>query len=224
METNVPDSLAPGLNDQQLECLWFLMDGDWHSHREIRLEIRNYIPSNISGRIIRPLETRGILEQVERPVTEGSRKMRKLVRIRTEFDERTLHLLIEYSANDLVIRKKSAEDRDLYLKIRNASIKRLDELDKFEEKKKEEYWKNRGKRFPDSESWAQIVAIEKQIAKTLEDQLKPFSGIAAEEERKRIPARATLLAVELNPELSKQILEETHRQEQPAGCRTPTKK
>lgn len=72
------------ITDQQLECLCVLADGEWRDRREIQKNLNlKYIKSNISSRIISPLVKMRIIEQEERPLKEGSRKKKKVVRIRT---------------------------------------------------------------------------------------------------------------------------------------------
>jgi hypothetical protein len=167
--------LAPGLTDQQLECLWVLNDGNWHDHREIGMHIKKFIPSNLSGRIIGPLEKRGLIEQEERPIKDGSRKMKKFVRVRKDLGKQSLHdlhLLIEYSANDLLMRyrKKDPERKNFFSTMRDESIKKLSELKKLEEKKQQreeaEYWAKRLQKM-DAESWQKLVAVEKEIYEEL---------------------------------------------------------
>lgn len=226
MKTSVPDSLGPGLTDKQLESLYLLMDGNWHDHAEISRKTRTFIPANISGRIVRPLEDRGIIEQEERSVKEGSKKVKKFVRIRKDVDEHTLHLLIEYSANDLVMkcRKESAELANSFLEIRNESIKKLCELEKLEEecrqRSKEEFWKNRESSIPYSESWPKLIAAAKAIADRFENALKPLDGLPSRSHQltfekiiENIPSTSFLAACDANPDLWRKALDESQQYE-----------
>jgi hypothetical protein len=243
MKTIVPDRLAPGLTDKQLECLNILRDGNWHDHREISRELKSYIPSNISGRMVRPLEKRGIVEQEERTEKEGSKRKKKFVRIRREFDEHLLHLLIEYSANDLVnkfnnnlfdlcftesnkgelprVRPKDELEInqpkiaqlkkccEIFLDIRNKSLKKCREL----EQQAEKYWEKRKSFIKYSKSWPLLVEIERKLADAFEEQLKLSGVIISESERVRINAKAASLARDLNPDLWRMVLDESHQYE-----------
>jgi len=223
MQTTVPDSLAPGLTDQQLECLNVLRDGEWHDYDEISRRLRNFIRSNISGRIIGPLKKRNIIEQDERPVKEGSRKIKKLARIRKDIDAHTFHLLIEYSANDLILkynRKTQPEKADFFLKMRDESIRKLVELEKHErecqQKAKEDYWKNKESSIPYSESWPELVTSAKRIANHFERLLNPHDEMLLPPLRdmiEKIPATAFLAACDANPALFKKAVKETKRYE-----------
>lgn len=226
MKTVVPDGLAPGLTDKQIECLHILQDENWHDHKEIGRETKTYIDENISGRIIKPLERRGIVEQEERPENEGSRKMKKFVRMRTDIDAQSLHrlhLLIEYSANDMVMkfRGKNSERAKIFLGIRDESIKKLIELGKMEEERqqrlKEEYWKNIESSIPYSKSWPKLVAAAKLIADHFERLLEPLASSplqsTVEKIREGIPYKALLAAADLNPELYKAASQDSRRHE-----------
>ncbi len=162
----IPELMAPKLTAQQIELLLLLMDGNWHERSEIRRKIKNYISSNISGRIIRPLEDLGIVEQEERPIKEGSRKMKKMVRIsKKTIDERSLHQIIMYSANDLVLGGGSETFRPFFLKIRNQSMERLRRLDdKSRLEEEETYWKHLESQVPESKSWSELVALTRLVA------------------------------------------------------------
>ena len=219
MQTTVPDSLAPGLTDQQLECLWVLNDGNWHDHRNIGMHSKIFIPSNITGRIIRPLENRGIVEQEDRPIKEGSRKPKKFVRIRQDADARNLHLLIEYSANDLVLkyRKKQPEKADFFLKMRDESIRKFVELEKLEEERQQkedaEYWAQRLQRM-DSDSWRKLVAQEKIVYEALKPGCKNCCKTGncrtADCYPMKKPGAAFRIAYMLNPALVSEIRQQ-HR-------------
>lgn len=223
MKTSVPDSLAPGLTDKQLESLYLLMDGNWHDHAEISRKTRTFIPANISGRIVRPLEDRGIVEQEERPIKNGSKKTKKFVRIRPDIDAHMLHLLIEYSANDLIIkhgRKKQPEKAKFVLTIRNDSIKQLVELEEQEKerlrKAKEEYWKNKKSAIPYSESWPELIDAAEKIAYHFERALNPRDELTQPPLRdiiEKIPSIAFLAASAANPKLSKKVSQECKRYE-----------
>jgi hypothetical protein len=220
MQTTVPDRLAPGLTYKQLECLWFLNDGNWHDHKNIGMHIKEFISSNITGRINSPLENRGIVEQEERPEKEGSRKKKNFVRIRQDVDAWNLHLLIEYSANDLILkynRKKQPEKADFFLKMRNESIKKLDELDKQEEESQQneesEYWAQRLQRM-DSDSWRKLVAQEKIVYEALKpgckDCCKTGYCRTADCYPMKKPGAAFRIACMLNPALVSEIRQQ-HR-------------
>jgi len=125
------------LTGQQLEALCILQDGEWHARRYIHNNMgsKKFHYNNISERIIKPLDAKGIVEQEERPDNEGSRRKKKFVRIKKDLDGQSLHdlhLLIVFSANYLVVKygKKSPERANLFLTIRNESIKKCDELEK----------------------------------------------------------------------------------------------
>jgi hypothetical protein len=186
MQTRVPDSLKPGLTDQQLECLWFLRDGSWHDHKDIGRHIKNFIPSNLTGRTIRPLENRGFIEQEVRPVKDGSRKMKNFVRIKKDLGGQMLHdlhLLIVYSANDLVMRYKgkNTERAKFFNAIRKESIKKCNELEKLEKEIKQnaerEYWEEKESEVPNSESWRDLIRLSKHIAEIIEQHCKPDVSI-----------------------------------------------
>jgi hypothetical protein len=229
MKTVVPDSLSPGLSDNQLECLSVLGDGDWHDYQEISKKLKNYILSNLSGRVIRPLRERGIIEEEARPVKEGSKKHKKFFRIRKDLDEQSLHeihLLIEYSANALVMkyRGKNRERSQFFLKIRDESIKKLSELEKTEEEHrqrlKDEYWKKKESSIPYSESWPKLIAAAKLIEDRFEKALKPLDGVpfrpyqlTFERIIKELPSKAFLAAIDANPELYKKVEKESKRHE-----------
>ena len=219
MKTTVPDNLSPGLTDQQLECLQILIDGHWHDRNEIRQKIRNYIPANISGRIIGPLEKRSIVEQEERPVQDGSRKLKKFVRIKKDIDEDWLHSLIEYSANYLVVKyskKKCSERANFFLNVRNSSIKRRDELEKLEEerrqKEEEAYWTSRFQR-DDSESWHELTATEKNVYEILRSRCHRCfeTGRIQEEDCLKGTYTSFLIACRVMPDLIRKILDEERK-------------
>lgn len=75
---------GPGvkLTENQLKCLLELLDGKWHDRHSIQqaLELKRIAP-NISSRIFRPLREKRIIEEKDVPVKDGSRKMKKAVRI-----------------------------------------------------------------------------------------------------------------------------------------------
>ena len=214
------------LTGQQLEALSFLRDEEWHDRKYIhnKMGFKKYDYSIISERIIKPLEAKGIVEQEERP---GTRK--KFVRIRKDLDEQSLHelhLLIEYSANKLVMKYKgkNSEQAKFFLGIRDESIKKLRDLEKLEEEHrqrlKEEYWKNRASSIPYSESWPKLIDAAKLIADRFEKTMKPLDGIPSrphqltfERIMEEIPHNAFLAAVDANPELFKNIMQEARRHE-----------
>ncbi|OPY55261.1 MAG: hypothetical protein A4E48_00115 [Methanosaeta sp. PtaU1.Bin060] len=101
------------LSEQQMTCLCFLLDGNWHDRRELRRVegMKNVAPSTISERIIRPLESIDLVEQEARSVKEGSKQKKNFVRIRKDIDVHRLHLLIEYSANRLVTKYRKKKCR-----------------------------------------------------------------------------------------------------------------
>jgi hypothetical protein len=218
MKTIVPDQLSPGLTDKQVECLYVLMDGNWHERGEISRLIKNYIPANISGRIIKPLEREGIVEQEERPIREGSKKLKKFVRINKDYDEHRLHLLIEYSANDLVLKyskKKKKERADLFLKIRNESIEKLDKLEQLEEKLKQndeaEYW-NEWCREMDFEPWRALTKSHKLVYDILRPSCKKCCEIRGCPEKDCYPLKkpgiSFIIASAMNPQLVSEIMQE----------------
>ena len=246
MQTTAPDRHASGLTDKQLECLQILMDGDWHDYKEIGQKIRIYIPANISGRIIRPLEEQYIVEEEDRPVKEGSRKTKKCVRIRKDIDEYRLHQVIIQSANQIVNKynekladlyagtsggrdksrtveekKKKAENYNKqyssFLAIRDKSLKKCSDIEKLAEEQQQEYWKARESVIPYSESWPQLVAIEKQIAEALEEQQKGRTEI----EWEKTCGRAALLARSVNPELWNKVKQESHEYEEAQAATYP---
>ncbi|GEM_PF-3008134 len=99
------------LTTQQLEFLCAISDGEWHDRKFIRekMGMKKLIPSILSERIIKPLEAKGIIEQEERPVKEGSKKMKKCARIRKEIN---LLLLMDLRDSYQTLLKNSKEKQD----------------------------------------------------------------------------------------------------------------
>lgn len=86
---------GPGLKltDKQLGCLCVLADGEWHDRQEIREKLGlKLISSNISSRLISPLNALGIIEEEERPINNGSNKNKRVVRIKKGSDEFSFRL------------------------------------------------------------------------------------------------------------------------------------
>ena len=210
-------SLDSYLTGQQLEALFILRDGEWHDRRYIHSKIgfKKFNYSIISERIIKPLETKGIIEQEERPGT-----MKKFVRIRKDHDTQTLykiHSLIMHSANDQVMkyRHKNAEQAKFFLAIRDESIKKLDELEKLgeEENRKEEtkYWAQQMQAM-DSENWRELIRLQKLIYDELKTRCKPCCKINGLREADchllKKPGAAFMIASMLNKDLVDKILRE----------------
>jgi len=77
------------LTDYQIECLCLLLDGEWHDRDEIRQKLQFKLissKSNITNRIINPLKKRGLIEQENRPIKDGFKKMKSFTRIKTDID------------------------------------------------------------------------------------------------------------------------------------------
>jgi hypothetical protein len=216
------------LTGQQLEALHILHDGEWRDRKYIhnKMKFKKFAYSIISERIIKPLEAKGIVEQEDRPTEDGARREKKVVRIKKDIDEHTLHSLIDYSANDLVMkyRKKSAERANFFLTMRNESIKKLLDIEKLEEERrqrsKEEYWKNKESSIPYSESWPKLIAVAKAIADRFENALKPLAGMPSRPHQltferiiEHIPNTAFLAACDANPELFEKVRRECRRYE-----------
>ena len=210
------------LTEQQIKALSFLHDGKWHDRKYIhnKMGFKKYDYSIISERIIKPLVSRGIVEQEERPGTK-----KKFARIRKDLDKQSL-LLIEYSAVKLVMkyRGKNREKVKFFSEIKRKSIKKLAELEKLEEERrqrlKDEYWKNKESSIPYSESWPKLIAAAKIIADRFERELKPLNGIPSKPHQialegilERIPHMAVLAAAEANPDLYHKVSQESRRHE-----------
>ena len=75
-------SLDTSFSEQQLRCLCLLADGEWRDRQEIRERLGlKLIPSNVYNRIILPLEKRGLIEQDVQPLSDKSRKKKKIARM-----------------------------------------------------------------------------------------------------------------------------------------------
>lgn len=214
------------LTEQQLNALLILQDGEWHDRRDIhsKLRFKKYNYSIISERIIKPLEEIGLIEQEERPGTK-----KKFVRIRIDLDDQglqELHSLIMFSANELDIKymKKDKERADFFRAVVLKSDKKLGELEKLEEERrqrsKEEFWRNKESSIPYSESWPKLIAMAKAIADRFENALKPLDGIPSRPHQltferiiKNIQSTAFLAACDANPELFEKINRECKRYE-----------
>lgn len=99
------------LTAQQLEFLCAISDGGWYDRKSIRkkMGMKKLIPSILSERVIKPLEAKGIIEQEERPLKDGSRKMKKVTRIREDID---LLLLMNLRDSYQTLLKNSNEKQD----------------------------------------------------------------------------------------------------------------
>lgn len=214
------------LTEQQLNALLILQDGEWHDRRDIhsKLRFKKYNYSIISERIIKPFEEIGLIEQEERPKTK-----KKFVRIRTDLGDQglqELYSLMMFSASELVLkyRKKDKERADFFHAVVSQSDKKLGELEKLEEERrqrsKEEFWRNKESSIPYSESWPKLIAMAKAIADHFENALKPLNGIPSRPHQltferiiKNIPNTAFLAACDANPELFEKINRECKRYE-----------
>lgn len=205
-------------NGKQLECLHILIDGNWHDRRELSQKLKIFVPANVSGRIVRPLEKSGIIEQEERPDKEGSRRMKKFVRIRKDLDEEWLLevlSLLKSRADELVTKyegKNAAERAKIFFTMKIDFIKKIDELEERRRRAKEKYWKEKESKVPNSESWLKFVHAARVIAERFENVSKPH-------EKKRIPHIAFMAVIEAFPELS----EEARRAEMASLAERPQK-
>lgn len=218
------------LTELQLVALDILLkDGEWHDRKDIHKKIgfKKFSYSIISERIIKPLEKKGIVEQEERPGTK-----KKFIRIKRDLDEQSLnefHLLVEYSSNNVVMkyRKKDAERANLFLEMRNRSIKKLSELEEIQEKKEHtkeaEYWAKRNQKM-DSDSWRKLVDVEKLIYETLKPGCKDCCKTGKCREANCYPLKkpglAFKIAVLLNPKLRDEIIQKERNEAISAGMFT----
>lgn len=112
----------------------------------------------------------------------------------------------------------------MFLKIRDESIRKLVELKKLEEERrqklKEEYWKNKESHISYSESWPELIVAAKKIANHFEKALNPLDGIPSRPYQltfgrimETIPDMAFLAACDANPALWKKVQREAKRHE-----------
>lgn len=148
---------------------WAPRADKWYERSEIKKKIGLKHSSILSERIITPLESAEIVEQMELPIKEGWKKMKKVVRIRKDFGERRLHGLVIWSALPL-IRGQTGEKSAI--KICEGMYKKswkvlsiLDEIEKERAEKEEaKYWEQR---FQEFDNVPELITIEKRIYKIL---------------------------------------------------------
>ena len=183
---------------------WAPLADKWYDRSEIRkkMGLKIFNPSILSERIITPLESAGIVEQMELPVKEGWKKMKKVVRIRKNVDKRLLHELVIRSAlNSMRKRTGDESTTKIYEGMYKKSWKVLDYLEKIEKERVDneeaEYWKER-LQYVDYQDWRELIKIEKRIHETLKQvgQRCCESGICSAEKcpMLKLPGMAFIIA------------------------------
>jgi len=199
MKTAVIPGSGLGFTDKQLECLCLLADGEWHDRIEIRQKLGlKLINSNITIGLIRPLEEIEIVEQEERPLKEGSKKNKKVIRIRQDVDEYAFCQTILNSARHLVAKyRKDKQKREFYLGMVHAFQDRIKKLEADWEKETEEQeLEELGPivEGPYPSAWLEIQKIAKRI-----------------ESHCKTQADAYVAAMKARPELYKEYREQVHK-------------
>ncbi|OPX77811.1 MAG: hypothetical protein A4E45_01755 [Methanosaeta sp. PtaB.Bin039] len=173
------------LTGQQLVFLDSLADGEWHDRKFIRgkMKLKKLIPSILSERIIKPMEEKGLVEQEEVPVREGSRKMKKLVRLRKDVYQyrrsllvfhSTLAMLDKYRAQQRQQKKLKRgikqDDFTIYSRMYYESARHLRTLEKIGEERQRldeaKFWEEWSDEI-NSEPWHQLVELHKLVYSTL---------------------------------------------------------
>jgi hypothetical protein len=199
MKTAIIPGNGTDFTDQQLECLCVLADGEWHDRNEIRQKMGlKTIHSNVSSRLIGPLVEIGLVEQEERPLKDGSKKIKKVIRFSKDIDEYVFFYIISNSAERLAVKYcRNDEKNKLYSEMVNAFQDKIKMQDADFEKEQEDLEvKENGPiaEGPYPPAWLEIQKIAKRIEKYC-----------------RTPADACVAAMVARPDLYEEYREQVHK-------------
>lgn len=170
MKTAVVPGNGKEFTDQQLECLCILADGEWHDRNEIRQKMGlKMIHSNISSRLIGPIAEIGLVEQEERPLKDGSKKTKKVIRISRDINDYAFFHIISNSAERLAAKYgRIDEKRKFYSDMADTFQDKIKRQEADFEKEQEELELKENGPFgegPYPPAWLEIQKIAKSIEK-----------------------------------------------------------